>query len=664
MAISSLDISDLPAPDDISDLPPPRATTTEMGRKSAIAGQLPNNPVNDWVSGFFNRSVTGPVGAAAGGVRGLWDLALGRGADQATADIGATQQAVSSFGTPQSEAGRMGAAAAESSWNPLNWPGVALSWAGKQLGGLSESMGGSPIVSAALETAPTAAAMLTPAVRGAIKADWKPYRVAAEEAPPSGSSQSISAAAADGGAVPMGGPEPLGPPVEGGLGKSAASARADTLSRVGIQNARESALSGDAKSAAVDYQMSKYDQPAGRAAAAQFQAERDALATHAENLIGDAGGTIGMDEDALANRGAIIAQPFDHLRQWFSDRMKQLYTEADQRAGAGTTYDTKTGATTLTNLDSVDKLVSDPTFQNTLAARNQQGLLSAVQRQMQLFRENNPNGFTAQTAEQVRQWFNAVWSHDNKQAIGQFKDAIDEDVTKAAGEDIYAQARAIRTLKRTTLEDPKGISQLFDVDPNTPVNRSTAIEKIPDKLSQLPLDQFQNVLQTLRDMPEELQPDAQAAIGEIKGHLLNKLLQAGTQTSRGVGAQIWGTDRVSQVLRAHAGKFRAAFADDPVAQEGIEDLHNAGQILKVDQSYPGADAQAANAMKRGLISRTLGHLGGSAGAAAGAAIGGPLGAAAGGAAGESLGLSAGARASEKAALKAWGKRVRPTENAP
>lgn len=657
-------VDDLPSgiavpEDDLPDSVQNRPSQTAGPARSASPAQLPANPINDFVAGAFRRGVTGAAGGIAGGLHGLWDLAMGRGVDRAVEDIGATQQAVRSFGTPESAAGRTGAATTESGWNPLNWPGVALSWTGKKLGGIGESLGAPPAVSAALETAPTAMALLGPMVRS-----MKPYEVEAENGAPPGGPQSLSSAAVGGGA--SGGPEPLGAPVEGGLPEATHASRAQILSDVGIQKARESAIQGDAKSAAVDYQMTKYDQPAGRAAATQFQAERDALAGHAEKMIGDAGGTVGMDEDSVANRGATIAQPFDRLRQWFSDRTKQLYAEADQRAaaGRGTSYDPRTGATSLTNLESVDRVLDDPSFQNTLAAKNQQGLVNAARNQLQLFRKNNPGGFMASGAEQYRQWLNQVWSPDNKWAIGQLKDAVDNDVFSAAGEDVYAQARAIRTLRRQTLEDPQGISQLFDVDPNVSINRSTALEKIPDRLTQLPNEQFANVLKTLRDMPDELQPDAQAAIGEIKSHLLNKILQAGTQTSRGVGAQIWGTDRVAQVLRTHAGKFRLAFEGDPEAQAGIENLSNAGQILRVDPSYPGADAQAANAMKRGLVSRTLGHLGGSAGAAAGAAIGGPLGAAAGGAVGESVGLSAGARASERAALRGWNKRVRTTEPKP
>ncbi len=80
---------------------------------------------------------------------------------------------------------------------------------------------------------------------------------------------------------------------------------------------------------------------------------------------------------------------------------------------------------------------------------------------------------------------------------------------------------------------------------------------------------------------------------------------------------LWAADRVSNVLRTNATKFRVAFADDPAAQSAIQDLNSAGQILKVDPSYSGAAAQAANALKRGLLSRALTHAGGAAGAGLG-----------------------------------------------
>jgi len=54
------------------------------------------------------------------------------------------------------------------------------------------------------------------------------------------------------------------------------------------------------------------------------------------------------------------------------------------------------------------------------------------------------------------------------------------------------------------------------------------------------------VLRTLHEMPSEIQPEAQTAIGEIKGHLINKMLDAGTgKAPEGT----WNAPNVSQRSR-------------------------------------------------------------------------------------------------------------------
>jgi hypothetical protein len=626
--------------------PASQPSTTQTPRTWESDWLQHGNPVDQFVQGAFDQAITSKVGAIAGGLRGLWDLARGRGAETAASDVGATGQGAAY--QPQTGAQAAGAKIASSDWNPLNWAGIAIGKTGQFLGNTAERLGAPPWLSTTLDVAP-AAAVSAVGLKAAGIGPGEGYVPEVERVTPEGapSTQSVSAAATGKGALSQGAPEPDSAPVEGGLPKDYHDERAAILQRVGLNQARESAIEGNAKDAAVDFQMTKYDQQAGRAAAAQFEGEKQALATHAENIIANTGGTIGVDEDALANRGATIARPFDALRDWFNQRTQLLYQSADARAQG----------TPVTNLNGVDTLLKDPTFRNTLLARDQGGLLNAVGNQLERFREGNPNGFTAAGAEQVRQWLNQVWTPQNKWAIGQVKDAIDTDVLKSAGEDVYQSARAMRALKAQTLDNPKGVAQLFDTDPNTPINRATPYERIPDKLNNLPLDQFANVLHMLKNMPEEIQPDAQAALGEIRGQLGNKLLQAGTQTASGGTRGLWAGERVANVLRTNAAKFRLAFQDDPEAQQGIKDLNSAGQILKVDAGYPGADAQAANAMKRGLISRALRHVVSAAGAGAGGVFG-PGGAAVGGVLGEMGGEAVGARQAEGAALKSWGRRVR------
>ena len=66
---------------------------------------------------------------------------------------------------------------------------------------------------------------------------------------------------------------------------------------------------------------------------------------------------------------------------------------------------------------------------------------------------------TVQQAERLKQYLGDQWSPRTSRLIGQLKGAIDDDVTKAAGSDIYANARATRSLQAKLLDDPTGIAQ-------------------------------------------------------------------------------------------------------------------------------------------------------------------------------------------------------------
>lgn len=651
------------------------------------------NPVNQFTQGAFDRTIASAGGAIAGGLKGLWDLARGQDAQTAASDVGKTEQ--NAAYQPQTGAEQAGAEFGSGTLpggsklplgNPLNWPadlvglpGNLVNAAGKGLGSLSERLGAPPIVSTALRVAPAVAASVlglkgmgieggeavTPEVEAIAGPNGRVARVTPgvpvpKAAPIETPWSATSAPRAPYAEVSSGGqdashPEapPDGPPVDGGLPKDAQDQRRAILDRVGILEKRKSAVQGDAQSAATDYQATKFDEPAGRAMSSQFENERNALAGFTHRLITTVGGSVGLDEDALINRGIAIDKPFDSLRAWFGQQQKDLYAQAQQRSDE---LSANGNPSAYTQLQGVDSLLKSPDFRNTLMARDQGNLLTAIQAQLGRFRETNPTGFTPAAAEQVRQWLNQVWSPDNRWAIGRVKDALDSDVAQQAGEDIFGRARAIRALKAQTLENPKGISSLFDADPQTPINRVTPFERIPDKIMALPAEQFQNLVDTLRQMPPELQSDAQLALGEIKGQLVNRLLKAGTETRSGRGAQVWKGEDVSQTLARHAAKFRIAFDGDPETQAAIKDLNSAGQILRVNEGYPGAYAQAANMAKRGVGSAVVRQLARVGGAAVGG-VAGPLGAAAGELGGGAAGEAAASALAERAALKAMRKRI-------
>ncbi len=238
---------------------------------------------------------------------------------------------------------------------------------------------------------------------------------------------------------------------------------------------------------------------------------------------------------------------------------------------------------------------------------------------------------------------------------------LDNDVFKSAGGGIYDAAREMHAKRMATLDNPKGIAQIMDYDPRAPMNRATSYEKIPGTITKLSKAQYDHVLETLRNVPPELRPQAQAALAEIKSQWANKIKDVGE--GRTPGSQ-WNAPAVDKFFRDNAAKIGNTFADQPEVLAQLKDLREAGNILRVDASYPGAAAQASSAVKRGVMSNVLRPLGASVGASVGGAVAGPAGAAAGGWAGDLAGARAASSVGERSALKKWQKGITPIKEFP
>jgi hypothetical protein len=203
------------------------------------------------------------------------------------------------------------------------------------------------------------------------------------------------------------------------------------------------------------------------------------------------------------------------------------------------------------------------------------------------------------------------------------KDALDDDVTSAAGEDIYAQARAMRTLRANTLDNPNGIAKLMDSSGPSGVNRAVPVEKIPDTVTSMPIAQLKHVVNTLQNLPPEIQPSGDAALAEIKAHMASKIADAGQSSP-----STWNAKGVNQMLTKNSAKLPLLFDDEELGKLG--DLNDAGNILRKDQSYPGAAVQEHNLVQRGAMTAlragptALGAHFGPLGAVAGEAVGGKL----------------------------------------
>jgi hypothetical protein len=262
---------------------------------------------------------------------------------------------------------------------------------------------------------------------------------------------------------------------------------------------------------------------------------------------------------------------------------------------------------------------------------------------------------TVEQAENLRKYINSNWNNERSGIIGRLKDKIDNDVTKVAGEDVYKSARDIRTKIGNLLDDPKGVSKVMDYDPKAPMNRAVPFEKIATTVERMSVDQLNHLIKTLKEMPDQLRPQADAAIAEIKGHFANRILQEGSKNK-----EQWNAKNITEYLNDNNIKMRVLMEDRKIAQM-IKDLHDAGHILKYDTRYKGAAIQAHNLIKLGAAP-LLGTLGGAAGTAIGGSMFGPGAAALGGTAGATLGAQRGVKMAEKSALKRAQKKMVPLKD--
>jgi hypothetical protein len=398
----------------------------------------------------------------------------------------------------------------------------------------------------------------------------------------------------------------------GGFTPDQQLARAKILQSVGIDpnKIRRSSLTGDGTAGSTDFQTAKLDTPAGREMRAIIEGEKTAITNHADSLVAKTGGTHGVDQSALYARGNTILAPLDSLKQWFDNRTSALYKAADERAQG-----------VPTNLSKFSSVLNDASELTNSDRVHLQGAVNAYVKKLGIAGEDGSIAGNAQQAETIRKYLNEQWSPQNSRLVGKLKDALDEDVTSAAGADIYSEARKIRALRGQTLDNPNGIAKLMDSSGPEGVNRSVPVEKIADSLTGMPVDQFSHVVKTLRESPPELQPQAAAALAEIKAQFANKVHAVGS-SQQGQ----WNAKGVTKYLQNNAARMAQVFSPEEMAQ--FRNLNDAGHILAKDQSYPGAAVQGHNLVTHGVITGLP-----TAGAAVGGFVGGPAGAAIGSVAG-------------------------------
>jgi hypothetical protein len=394
----------------------------------------------------------------------------------------------------------------------------------------------------------------------------------------------------------------------------------------------------------------------------QIAEEQNALTRYAEKRIEATGASRNLPSDY--ERGQLMNDAIagdDGLTGFLKQQKQSLYDEARKKVGDNPIQ-----------TNAVNNLLQNKQFRAGLGLRGNEGVAKSAEQLIELARTVGfedragnilpPNSIAAWKA--VRESLNGEWTRDNASVIRKINDAIDQDIAKAGGQDLYKKADNLHKAEKKIFES-KGIKTLFgDVDPNG-VQTATNFEAIPKKLNSMPVDQWKHIYDTAEkvskgsiagpidkatglpkwtvEVPQELRVSAESAMNEMRGNLAREIYQAGAAK-----AGEWNQNSVNKILNARADKIKVAFS--PEEQKAFHTLNMGGYLMPGVHGYEGAGQQ----MRRvGLIESNLEK----AGAATGATIGGTIAGAPGAAVGGYYGGKVGARAAGKMEAKALQKQA-------
>ena len=356
-------------------------------------------------------------------------------------------------------------------------------------------------------------------------------------------------------------------------------ARAETLRKVmGTDfQADMAAIQGKGKERATNYATSNTDTSIGNFLKDKFTDEQNRLSKYIDTQIKETGGTVGLDESSVYKRGNTILKPLQDLEDYFDKATEKIYSERDAMAKEVPV----TADNVLSKLNDRTLVeISDPAERLAKTAKvkmQQLGMLDEA---------GNPLPTDAYHAELFRKWLNQNWSREANQLHKALKGAVDDDVIAKldTNSPIYKDARALVELRKNTLDNPKGISNILDAEGPKGINRKVQIEKIAQNITDMPVEQFSHVVDTLKNVPEALQPSATKALSEIKAQFVNQL--AAKKTPK----------QITDFMNGNSEVMTRLFT--PEEMNNLRDYHNASHILATDTGYKGAAVQKINVEKK------------------------------------------------------------------
>ena len=284
----------------------------------------------------------------------------------------------------------------------------------------------------------------------------------------------------------------------------------------------------------------------------------------------------------------------------------------------------------------IDNFLNDPLEITTFKAAGQKQLLESAKDFIDLARTTGfkmPDGTflppsSVSAYDHVKKIFNSdkIWNRDRASLIRDINGAIDRDISAVADPSLYKLGDSIHRLEKQLFKS-KGIDKIFgEADKNGVITSATALEKIPQKLNDMPKDQWRHVRDTLNELaqgrirnapegmppvPKELQESARAAVAEIDGALAREVYKAG---AKNVGE--WSSKKANDVMNSTVGqKIVETFPPDEVQK--FHALNYVGQFT------PGLKYEGAALQQRrvSLLEKNYPAFGATVGSSLGAVIG-------------------------------------------
>ena len=367
--------------------------------------------------------------------------------------------------------------------------------------------------------------------------------------------------------------------------------------------------------------------PLGMKMKEQIANEQIGLSKYAEDRVNSTGASKSLINDE--QRGQRINDVFHgidpddmskaSLMGYFNQAKKDIFNSAREKSGNNQIA-----------TSNVDNFFKDPVELSTAKAA---GTTNVVEAANELINLAKTTGFKLKDGTfappgsvdaylHVRKILNSPknWTREKSGTISDINSAIDLDIAAVADPTLYKLGNNIHILEKELFKS-RGIDKIFGgVDKNGVVTSTIPLEKIPQKLNDMPKDQWRHIRDTLNELangrvrnapegmppiPKELQDSARAAVAEIDGALAREVYKAGASN---VGE--WSSKKANNVMNSLVGQ-KIVETFPPTEVQNFYKLNAVGQYTP-SLKYEGAALQQRRV---GLLEKAAPSIGASTGAA-------------------------------------------------